>query len=131
MSSNGPSTTHSKRLIFSNCWKLNCKDRGFRHTLWTQLRLVLMVYMYVIIPHNQHTPFRKCSSFVYDFFLPLPLAGKQYFEFFNTACFLQFIQYIHERMRKHKNNNSKQMYYWWNVVSIMHTLTCIFSKLLD
>jgi len=67
-SSNGPSITHSKRLIFSNCWKLNCKDRDLLHTLWTQLRLVLMVYMYVIIPHNQHTPFLKCSSFVYDFF---------------------------------------------------------------
>jgi hypothetical protein len=50
LSSSGPSITPSKPLIFSNCWKLNCKDRGLLHTLWTQLRLVLMVYIYIIFP---------------------------------------------------------------------------------
>jgi hypothetical protein len=125
LSFSGPSITHSKRLIFSNCWKLNCKDGSLLHSLWTQLRLVLMVYMYIIITHNQHTPFRKCSSFVDDFLLPLPLAGKEYFEFsysvFNIST---------RGWENTKNNNSNQMYYWWSIVSIMHTLTCIFSKLL-
>ena len=68
LSSNGPSPIHSKRLFITSCRKLNCKDSGLLSACWTQLRLVLMVYMYVIIPHNQHMPFRKWSSFMYDLY---------------------------------------------------------------
>jgi hypothetical protein len=50
-----------------SCWELNCMDRGLFSTCWIQLRFVLIVYMYVILPHKQHMPFQKWYSFVYNF----------------------------------------------------------------
>ena len=70
--------------------------------------MIQVIYRKSNIGNTQHMPFRKCSSFDYNFVLPLPLAGKQDFEFFNTACFLLFIPYTHESIRKHTNNYSKQ-----------------------
>ena len=103
------------------------KIRGNEWYLWIASSITIQViYRKSNTRNKQHMPFRKCSSFDCKFFLPLPLAGKQDFEFSNTSCFLQFIPYTHGSMRKHKNNYSKQMYYWWKLVLIMHTLACIF-----
>jgi len=43
--------------------------------------MIQVIYRKRNIGNKQHMPF------------PLPLAGKQDFEFSNTSCFLQFIPY--------------------------------------
>ena len=112
-----------------SCLKLNCMDCGLLSTCWIQLCFILIVYMYVILPHNQHMPFQKWYSFVYNFL-------DIYRKLGNNSFLIQRISYslFHISTRAWETQTWLQqtsVLLMKNSVNHAHIDKYVFSKLMD